>query len=80
VFKKRFKLGWYELGNGKKCELQHHLYVLIEKSLDLDLQNELSTPILVHLIMLSLLRTIHVFSSNEFKVKFRGVKFEIYLG
>jgi hypothetical protein len=46
IFKGVFKrsvLGWYEFGNGKKCELQHHLYVFIEKSLDLDLQNELST-------------------------------------
>jgi hypothetical protein len=31
-----FKLWWYELGNGKKCELQHHLNVFFEKSLDLD--------------------------------------------
>jgi hypothetical protein len=32
-FKKRFKLWWYELGNGKKCELQHHFnyyYLIIE--------------------------------------------------
>ncbi len=22
---KLYKIGWYELGNGRKCELQHHL-------------------------------------------------------
>jgi hypothetical protein len=33
---KMFKVWWYELGNGKKCELQHHLIVVFEKSLDLD--------------------------------------------
>jgi hypothetical protein len=38
-----FKLWWYELGNRKKCELQHHLNVFFEKSLDLDCKNELSS-------------------------------------
>jgi hypothetical protein len=31
VLKERFKLWWYEFGNGKKCELQHHLNVLRKK-------------------------------------------------
>jgi hypothetical protein len=42
-FLKMFKLWWYELGNRKKCELQHHLNVFFEKSLDLDCKNELSS-------------------------------------
>jgi hypothetical protein len=25
-----FKLWWYELGNEKKCEIQHHLNVSVE--------------------------------------------------
>jgi hypothetical protein len=33
----------YELGNGKKCELQHHLNVSFEKSLNLDSKNGFST-------------------------------------
>jgi hypothetical protein len=37
-----FKLWWYEFGNGKKCELQHHLNVYFEKSLDLDCKNGFS--------------------------------------
>jgi len=41
-FKKRFKLWWYEFGNGTKCELQHHLNVLKKKKkLDLDSKNGL---------------------------------------
>jgi hypothetical protein len=44
VFKK-FKLWWYEFGNGKKCELQHHLNVVFEKSLDLDDKNEFSSAL-----------------------------------
>jgi hypothetical protein len=39
---KKFKLWWYELGNGKMCELQHHLNVFFFKSLDLDHKNGLS--------------------------------------
>jgi len=31
----------YELGNGKKIGLQHHLNVFFEKSLDLDFKNGL---------------------------------------
>jgi hypothetical protein len=31
-----FKLWWHELGNGKIDELQHHLNVFFEKTLDLD--------------------------------------------
>jgi hypothetical protein len=34
---------WYELGNGKKCELQHHLNVYFFKSLDLDYENGFSS-------------------------------------
>jgi hypothetical protein len=37
-----FKLWWYELGNGKNCELQHYLNVFFEKSLVLDSKNGLS--------------------------------------
>jgi hypothetical protein len=36
-----FKLWWYELGNRKKCELQHHLN-FFKKKLDLDSKNGLS--------------------------------------
>jgi hypothetical protein len=35
-----FKVGWYELENGKNVNL-HDLYVFSEKSLDLDSKNEL---------------------------------------
>jgi hypothetical protein len=42
VLKKKFKLCWYELGNGKMCEFQHRLNVFYEKSLDLDCKNGLS--------------------------------------
>jgi hypothetical protein len=41
IFLKRFKLWWFELANGKKCELQHHLNFFCEKSLDLDSKDEL---------------------------------------
>jgi hypothetical protein len=36
-----FKLWWYKLGNGGKCELQHHLNVFLKKSLVLDSKNGL---------------------------------------
>jgi hypothetical protein len=36
-----FKLWWYELVNGKKCELQHHLNVFFEKLVDLNYENGL---------------------------------------
>jgi hypothetical protein len=38
---KKFKLWWYKLGNEKMYELQHHLNVVFEKSLDLDHKNGL---------------------------------------
>jgi hypothetical protein len=44
IFKKRFKLWWYELGNGNKCELQHHLFIYFEKSLNLDLEMDFELP------------------------------------
>jgi hypothetical protein len=40
-----FKLCWYELGNEKKCELQHHFNVFLEKSLDLVYKSGHSTTL-----------------------------------
>jgi hypothetical protein len=39
------KLWWYELGNGKMCELQHHFILSFEKSLDLNYKNGLSSAL-----------------------------------
>jgi hypothetical protein len=41
---KRFELGQYEFGHGKKCELQNHLNdFILKNTLDLDFLNGLST-------------------------------------
>jgi hypothetical protein len=44
-FLNKIKLWWYELENGKMCELQDHLNVFSQKSLDLDCKNELSSAL-----------------------------------